>query len=222
MIQELDSKQRKIRSIPGFFLYALEISENGKDYEILETNLQPFFWRKVKDIIRQNKKLALQEFLFGNEGTRMGEEAHDNSHKKASNLRIQLLETQIQTLKSQVDSLEQKISELENFKKVISELLKRSQASKIDQQYNYTLEGEKPPYLTENDPKRSAVLSEIKDSTSRGKDIESKSLSDASKSDFKDSDTTQQYNHVIMSQIKRKPLISRILSLCPIFHKIRR
>ena len=39
--------------------------KNGKDYEILQTNLQPFFWQKVKNIIRQNKKAALQEFLFG-------------------------------------------------------------------------------------------------------------------------------------------------------------
>ena len=39
--------------------------EKGKDYEILTTNLQPFFWRKVKNIIRQNKNAALQEFLFG-------------------------------------------------------------------------------------------------------------------------------------------------------------
>ena len=44
VIEELDSKQRKIRSLRGFFLYALEIMEKGKDYEILETNLQPFFW----------------------------------------------------------------------------------------------------------------------------------------------------------------------------------
>ena len=43
LIEELDSKQRKIRSLRGFFLYGLEIIENGKDYEILETNLQPFF-----------------------------------------------------------------------------------------------------------------------------------------------------------------------------------
>ena len=44
VIQELAYKQRKIRSLRGFFLYALEIIENGKDYEILKTNLQPFFW----------------------------------------------------------------------------------------------------------------------------------------------------------------------------------
>jgi len=40
--------------------------ENGKDLEVLKTNLQPFSWRKVKNIIRQNKKKALLEFLFGN------------------------------------------------------------------------------------------------------------------------------------------------------------
>jgi len=42
--------------------------EKGEDYEILKTNLQPFFWRKVKNIIRQNKKDALLEFLFGKDG----------------------------------------------------------------------------------------------------------------------------------------------------------
>ena len=44
VIQELDSKKRKIRSLRGFFLYALEILKNAKDYQILDTNLQPFFW----------------------------------------------------------------------------------------------------------------------------------------------------------------------------------
>ena len=58
IIEELDFKQRKIRSLRGFFLYALETIEKGKEYEILETNLQPFFWRKVKNIIRQNQKAA--------------------------------------------------------------------------------------------------------------------------------------------------------------------
>jgi len=72
VIQELDSKKRKIRSLRGFFLYALEIMETGtgKNYEILSTNLQPFFWRKVKNIIRQNKKAALQDFLFGSNNGR--------------------------------------------------------------------------------------------------------------------------------------------------------
>ena len=43
VIKELDSKQRKIRSLRGFFLYALEIMEKKEDSEILKTNLQPFF-----------------------------------------------------------------------------------------------------------------------------------------------------------------------------------
>lgn len=66
-IEELDRKQRKIRSLRGFFLYALEIIENGKDYEILKTNLEPSFWRKLKTILRQNKKIVLLQFLFGSE-----------------------------------------------------------------------------------------------------------------------------------------------------------
>ena len=70
ILQELDTKQRQIRSFRGFFLYALEIMETGKDYEILETNLQPFFWRKVKNIIRQNKKAVLLEFLLGSQESR--------------------------------------------------------------------------------------------------------------------------------------------------------
>lgn len=67
VIQKLDSKKRKIRSLRGFLLYALQIIKNGKEYENLFTNLQPFFWRKVENIHRQNKKGALQEFLFGSE-----------------------------------------------------------------------------------------------------------------------------------------------------------
>jgi len=43
VIQELNSKKSKIQYLRGFFLYALEIMETGKDYEILSTNLQPFF-----------------------------------------------------------------------------------------------------------------------------------------------------------------------------------
>jgi len=58
VLQELNSKKRKIRSFRGFFLYALEIVENGKNYQSLNTNLQTFFWREVQNKIRQNKKAA--------------------------------------------------------------------------------------------------------------------------------------------------------------------
>ena len=64
IIQELDSKQRKIRSLRGFFLYALEIMKTGKEYEILSTNLQPFFWKKVHNIIRQNKNQLYKNFYL--------------------------------------------------------------------------------------------------------------------------------------------------------------
>ena len=110
----MDSKQRKIRSLRGFFLYALEIMEKGKDYEILQTNLQPVFWRKVKNIIRQNKKSALQEFLFGK-----NEDSKLENH--TSNPRIKILEDQIQNLSNQVDSLQQKIIQLEHNQNILRE-----------------------------------------------------------------------------------------------------
>jgi hypothetical protein len=102
-IQELDSKQRKIRSLRGFFLYALEILENGKDYQILHTNLQPFFWRKVKNIIRQNKKAALQEFLFNTAEVNQDQTIGSILH----------LEDQIKILQNQVNFLQDRISDLE-------------------------------------------------------------------------------------------------------------
>jgi hypothetical protein len=51
IFEKLDTKQLKISSPRGFFLYPLETIENAKDDEILATNLQPFFWRKVKNIV---------------------------------------------------------------------------------------------------------------------------------------------------------------------------
>lgn len=124
VIQELDSKQRKIRSPRGFFLYALEIMENGEDYEILNTNLQPFFWRKVKNIIRQNKKAALQEFLFGYDSVR------SNSYQ-GSNPQIDEI---IKTLQNQVNSLQHRISDLEttleNSKYALSDILEAPRDTK--------------------------------------------------------------------------------------------
>ena len=104
VIQELDSKQRKIRSFRGFFLYALEIMQMGENYEILKTNLQPFFWRKVKNIIRQNKKVALQEFLFGSDS---------GESYQGSSPRVKILEDQMKALQNQIDSLQEKIIQLE-------------------------------------------------------------------------------------------------------------
>jgi len=108
VIQELDSKQRKIRSLRGFFLYALEIMEKGEEYEILNTNLQPFFWRKVKNIIRQNKKAVLQEFLFGKD-----EDEENISVNRVSSPSFEEMEKKIQNLQNQVNYLQDKISDLE-------------------------------------------------------------------------------------------------------------
>jgi hypothetical protein len=43
IIQKLDTKQRKIRSLRGFFLYVLEILKAEQKVEVLITNCRPFF-----------------------------------------------------------------------------------------------------------------------------------------------------------------------------------
>jgi len=118
------------------FLYALEIFERTNNSQILKTNLKPSFWRNLKSILRQNKKAVLLQFLFG----------RGYSYPPSSFY----LEDQIQTLKNEMNSLQQKIIELEQnqtltIKKTPNELLKRSQASKIDQQADYTFKSEDSP-----------------------------------------------------------------------------
>jgi len=107
VIQELDSKQRKIRSMRGFLLYALETMENGTNFEILETNLQSFFWRKVQNIIRQNQRGAvLQEFLFGSQDEKLGSTPQTHLTKE--------LEEKIQIFENQIASLQERVIHLEN------------------------------------------------------------------------------------------------------------
>lgn len=99
VIQELDSKQRTIRSLRGFLFYALEIIESGKDFEVLSTNLPPFFWRKIRKIIRKNQPGVLQQFVFRSESV--------------SNFEIDF-GTKIQSLQNQIDSLHERILKLGN------------------------------------------------------------------------------------------------------------
>lgn len=110
VIQELNSKKRKIRSLRGFLLYVLEFMENGKDSKILSTNLQPFFWKKVENVIRQNKKEALQKFLFGSQQNQSIN--HSNSQNDLEE-KIQILQNQLNTLQQKVMDLETKVKNQE-------------------------------------------------------------------------------------------------------------
>jgi hypothetical protein len=181
LIQELDSKQRKIRSLRGFFLYALEIIQIGENYEILKTNLQPFFWRKVKTIIRQNQKPALLEFLFG--------KAELNQDPILG--LIPQLQDQIKALNNQVDSLQQKIiqleSKLENPKDALRDTLHASDEIKTIQQGDSTLKPNMGSYLLENDTQ---INSQVQDP---GNAI-STSASEASRRSVMTSQPIKQYN----------------------------
>ena len=184
VIQELDSKKRKIRSLRGFFLYALEIMENGKDYEILSTNLQPFFWRKVKNIIRQNKKAALQEFLFGSQEIIAIASQND-------------LEAKIQNLQNQLNSLQQKVihfeAKLENSKSALSGTLEAPDTMKSIQQGDSTLDSKKGLFSTANRIKVDQL-----------EKMDSNTLSEASKSPLTPLSESQQYRYILESKTSSK------------------
>ena len=188
ILDELDRKQRKIRSLRGFFRYVLEIMGNGQDYQILKTNLQPSFWRKLKTILRQNKKIVLLQFLFGSQDLIAEPETQNHVNEK------------IEALQNQVNSLQQKIIQLEHnqtlqIKKALSELLERPQAVKIGEQDNTTLKPNISSYLQEDDTKiHSNLQKELSLTEQQAEETKSKSLSDASKSDFKALSDSQQYN----------------------------
>ena len=105
VIQELDTKERKIRSIRGFLLYVLEIMETGEEVEILNTNLEPFFWTRVKNVLRQSKKNLLIQFLFG--------KASDNKIiNKDLSYALEEMEMKIQNLETQVSYLQERVFDL--------------------------------------------------------------------------------------------------------------
>lgn len=202
IVQELDSKQRKIRSFRGFFLYALEIIlKTGKEYEILSTNLQPFFWKKVHNIIRQNKKSALQEFLF--------KKVEENKLVKQNlNPHLQEMQDKIAALQNQVHSFQQKIIQLEHQNivrernlNVLSEAPKRHKIDSSTLEYDdYTLEGKKGPNLLSNDSK---VNLEVKEPSHKI----SESFSEDSRIDFKTSERSEHIYIYIYPQFKLKPKI---------------
>ena len=135
ILQELDTKQLKIRSLRGFFLYALEIMNNGKDLQILTTNLKPSFWRNLKRILRQNKKEVLLRFLFGRGYSSQASSPH--------------LEDQIQTLQNQIDFLQPEAK------------TKPLTPRKLFSRANYTLKPNMGSYLQENDEKVNFEVREV-------------------------------------------------------------
>lgn len=102
ILEELNTKQRKLRSLRGFLLYALEILETaGEDnIQVLATNLPPLFWKRVKDVIRQNQKGVLLNFLFRDS------DQLTFPPKVCCEEILQTLQTEINILKNKVEVLE--------------------------------------------------------------------------------------------------------------------
>jgi hypothetical protein len=105
IIEELDTKKRRLRSMRGFFLYAVEILEstNQENIQVLKTNLHVLFWKRVKNVMRQNNKGLLLRFLFETSEISITNESKSNS-----------LEQTIQDLQIEMLNLKKKLEKFEN------------------------------------------------------------------------------------------------------------
>ncbi len=98
IVNILSKKKRRLRSLRGFLLYALEII-GSEEIQILATNLQPLFWQKVKNVLAQNRTDLLMNFAL-NQSTSID-----------LSLQIQINEMQLEILK-----LKQEIESLQDSK----------------------------------------------------------------------------------------------------------
>jgi hypothetical protein len=89
----------------GFFLYAVEILEstNQENIQVLKTNLHVLFWKRVKNVMRQNNKGLLLRFLFETSEISITNESKSNS-----------LEQTIQDLQIEMLNLKKKLEKFEN------------------------------------------------------------------------------------------------------------
>ncbi len=105
VIQILDTRQRKLRSIRGFLKYALDIMEAGKKVQILNTNLKLSFWKDVKEILRQSDNNLLLQFVFKNSETR---------EANAESIQLQELQTQMKALQKEINLINKKLDQTTN------------------------------------------------------------------------------------------------------------
>jgi uncharacterized protein YlxW (UPF0749 family) len=82
--------------------------ENGKNVEVLNTNLKSPFWRTLKHILRQNKKAVLIKFLFLTSELEVSNNPEDKIKK------IRNFEALLKSLQDQIKYLQEKVTYLEN------------------------------------------------------------------------------------------------------------
>jgi len=168
----------------GFFLYASETIENGKDVEVLKTNLKASFWRTLKTILRQNKKAVLLQFLFGSQKLDSFTDAEMRkefeSLKKKMEKKIQLLYDQVNSLQDRISDLETKLTFEETSKYALSRTLKAPKTMKNIQQDNSTLK-----HLQETEERIHSNLQQVEELISKG-------VSETYKSPFKTAERSEE------------------------------
>ncbi len=83
-------------------MYVSEIldMERGKNTRVLKTNFPPLFWKRCKEMIRQNKKIGILDLLF--ETSNLSVETFNASVEEM----IKTLQNEVKVLKTKIEKLE--------------------------------------------------------------------------------------------------------------------
>ena len=132
----------------------------------------------MANILRQNKKIVLLQFLFGSQDSIAGPETQNHVNEK-----IETLQNQVNSLQDRIRHLENTLLENSKYGKTClsSRTLKASDATKILQQGNSTLKPNKGVYLLEDNPN----LQQVEESISKG-------VSEAYKSPLKTAERSEE------------------------------
>ena len=162
--------------------------ENGKNYQNLNTNLQPSFWRKVQTIIRQNKKAALIHFLFPISEL----EVSKNSEDQIENIKkIENFELLLKSLQDQIYSLKERVIYLEN------QIIVKEKDTKVPSDDSKI--GQKAPLKVERGDSSFKEYSDVSDLSNSSlqeyqRPVKSESLSKGFQTPVKEFPSTEHYN----------------------------
>jgi hypothetical protein len=122
VIDEIDSLQRQIRSLRGLILYTLKLMEG--DHQILADNMEPFFWKNVDRVIRQNKKNGLQQFLFSDSEESLIHLQNQLDYLKSENAKLKSQLSQLNETKNSKDSGFRSLAQIPDPEKI--EIIKKA------------------------------------------------------------------------------------------------
>jgi hypothetical protein len=94
------------------------------DHQILADNMEPFFWKNVDRVIRQNKKNGLQQFLFSDSEESLIHLQNQLDYLKSENAKLKSQLSQLNETKNSKDSGFRSLAQIPDPEKI--EIIKKA------------------------------------------------------------------------------------------------